>query len=610
MEYPELCKRIEKTLSNLERELGATRLKLEKTLGIVESRENTMENKMGFFERYTELSVSDPKEAEAFWSKKKLGISQNRLEAVRQLSVQLREKIGHLENRRKDLRADLARLAIFSPIQRQVENPVVQREFVVGPNKTRKPNCKFSTFEHLFAPFDHRLTPRNGSVPWDSLSVEHCIADPRLIPDAFIEEMGLAELPLGLTEVQKLARKADAIPRLKRLFREAEPMKRYSRRGDLILNPRLLIVRRFGPDQDGKILHAHFRGEGDEKSDRKVLQVFDCAYAAYRKTLHVDRRYENETSLILQAEERILGLNRRLSSIRKNDPDAETLKAEIRMSLAKEAAALAASRNHFKHSAAQALASIVDIKDRLGRENPGATCARLLKVIGFVKCRTPEIFNKSQFGAEDKQSLREAIERSEAVFGQLIDTFKAIHSRLETPKRIPENPKENKALVCRQRDYILRNISDPLLTIPPLRPFSLYTAALSPRIERLLSATTYHNRNRMNKAVRESLGILRIFVLQAHFERLLAEASVPKDLNTESLRRMAAKARDLLKSPSSSTETMAWLTTKKTMNQIIDDFFIVLDRAQAVTQDPEAQKRRQLRTILDAVDFTEYLKAL
>jgi len=609
-EYPDLSGKIEKDLSLLEKALDTTRQCLKKTLEIVDSREKTMEKKMGFFERHVELAVSDPKEAEALWTQKKLGVSQNRIEAARKQAVQLREKIGRMEARRKDLEADQVRLSDFSPLKQQIENPVVKREFILGPDRQRKPNCKFSTFEHLFTPLAYRLNPKEDGVSWDKLSVEHCIADPQLIPDAFVEEMGLAELPLDLTEFQRLRLKADAISKLKRLFRESEPMKRYSKGGGPIPNPRLLMVRRFGPEQDGKILHTHFRGENDDANDRKILQVFDSAYTAYRKTLHVDRRYDREASLILQTEERIRDLNRRLASIRKGDPDAETLKEGIRQSLAKEAEALAASRNHFKHSAAEALASVADLRDSRGRENPAAACARLLKVIRFVKSRTPEIFNKSQFGAEDKQSLKEAIDRSEAIFGQLIATLSRVGSHLETPKRMPADPKENRALIARQRAFVFGQLMKPLETLTPIRPFKLYSSFLFSRFQKLLSASTNHNRAQMMKAVREALDALKVFVLQAHVERLLAEVSVPKDLNNEALRRMATKAKGVLQSNLSAAEPLIALATEKMIAQTFDELVSALDCDYPDAEDPEAEKRRQLRAILEKIDFEQILKTL
>ena len=523
-EYPDLGAKIEKELSALEKALASTRERVKKALALVENREKTLQNKKPHFDRYAELAASDPKAAEEYREKMKLNISQTRLEVARQTLVGLKEKAEQLEERKKALVTEKTRLADFVPIKEQVESSIIKREFVFDLGRAKKPDSKKTVFEGLFTPPDHSLLPLPDGIYGQTravdMPVEHCIVDPKRIPDSFAEEMGLADLPSGLTDFQRLKRKAQAIPKLKQLFREAEPMKRHSRRGDPIPNPRLLLVQRFSPEHNGKIIHTHFRGGGEASADRRVIQVFPSVYTALRKTLHMDRRYD----------------------LRAPQADEKTL---------------------------------------------------------FI----------AHWTAVDKQCLEEAIKRSESRFGQLISTLSIIDRELEKAKSIPETPEGKQALVNRQREFAQRNLIDPLMAVAAVRPFSLYAKALHPRLDRLINASTFHNRDRMRKAVEEALEILRVFTFQTHIEKLLAEVSAPKDLNLDSLRQKTAQAKALVSTGSAkSPGPLVALAAEKGLSQALDKFAATLDLSIPDAENSMKERRSQLRAILEKIDFPQLLK--
>ena len=100
--------------------------------------------------------------------------------------------------------------------------------------------------------------------------------------------------------------------------------------------------------------------------------------------------------------------------------------------LASEVELLHFVTNAYKAQAHDILDDVKNLKDSLGRHNPGATCARLVKALDLLNERLPDIFEKSKFIASDKRLLNARIGRDKEMMDHSYRGFLGLCRGLQT----------------------------------------------------------------------------------------------------------------------------------------------------------------------------------
>lgn len=584
----------------------------EKTLLV--QHEATAANKGRFYAQFQELVKTDRAAATALWEKQKLGATWTRVEH------KFAEFDG-LGERAAAFRADAAAFLALPTLESRVKERTASGDFshVRDPRAWQLPASRWKTFHDLFVPPACRLRPthdgRFGRTDHDDIPLENAVTDPGAFPAWFLQEFGFATLPRDARPVARLAERLKAAPRVATLFQKAEPLNGYGRGGNPQPNYRFLRVAGEGTLQDGKLMHSYYTGAEPESSDRKVLQVFDSAYAARRQTDYAARGLTHELFNITAMEARVGVLQKKLAARGRDDQPAK--EAAIRQAILEEIELLQGDSNYFKHTAHDILEDVSDLKDSLGRYNPGVACARLLRAVSLLKERLPQAFRISRYVSEDQGVVQLEIARSEAALNPYFDALRDLCHRLGPARRNPVfTGAENYA---EQMRYLRRNLFEPMDSLPsleglPVRPFNLYAAKLQEKIAAVHAAVTARDFDATSKEATRAFIISKIFHVQQAVERTIHEISLlPFDTSLEVLAEKASALEELV-------------LAREAFKDIVVDYYEVYHplqekilgwkrgiehyRQQPLTPDERAAVYQRMKCYLEAIDFPAILAGL
>lgn len=615
--YPKQVEQIESKIKSLEETIESTRKKIEKADAVLKKHKASQRNKGDDYEEYNSLIGDDPKAAEELSVKKKLKITNERTEKKEQETVAIRALLNRLLEEREALLGEKVVFSNYDPLQEHLKNPAIQeamKEFKFSKERL-KSNSKFATLQALFSRPNHRIVPKPegkfGTALPDQLPLEAVVMDPDLIPDWVLEEFGFAQIPAGATHGTKLKAKIEAMPKIRTLFKNARPLETQADDKDRKwLNHRMLAVQGMGEDHDGKILYTRYEGRSVEGEDRKLLQVFHSAYDSHRKTNHVDRRYGEETPKIVQAEFRIQAIHQELLEIRKDDPDAAAKKKGIRTRLIEEMKLLSHATNVHKRSAFSSILDSVDLKDSMGRDNLGAACARLLKALGQIRRRRPQIYKRSQFGHADQQTLDETIAKGEICFSEYRNAARAMCQKISnSPKKevgVQAEP-DAQSLLGPLRSLISQN------KLPPVSPFNFYGKKLQSKLDEIEASFLIEKAEkrdpfaRISPEMSKAYHLTQIFDFQKRIERLIMDVSLSPSLNLDPLIEKALSLEIVVSSPeipvpaASASYQAAYATVLKFAQDLVRG----LRHHAGKKRGPEdtLKLRHKLKAYLETLDF-------
>lgn len=520
------------------------------------------------------------------------GVSQERVDKKWQKIKALEDRLEEMAIAAGILRQEMTRILEFNPIQKQLDQLPKGFRRVGEGEWSRIPNSRFKTYQDIFSRTGSRIVPAGGKrltlAEFDKLPLQPCPVDPKLIPDWFVEEFGLGSLE-GMTPFEKLERKDEVIPKVSELFEHMEPLQAYHN-----TTYRVQYVRNYAPEHDGKILVNAYLGQADEaEKDRKFLQVYDSAYKAERRSVETDQRYRKERSKVSDIRSRVGQINRDLRGVRRNDPAMK----EIKERLEEEVKALENVRNETKIEARDILQAIKEIKDALGRHNPGAACARLLKSADFLQDRLSEIFEKDKNVTSDGHIIGGEISRSKEILDGAGRGFYSMCALLEDGHY--EGDK------FRQEFTRLPNPEDLRV-----RPFSLYAAKLCERRAAIEHGIKMWNVEVLREQVGSAYVACKVFEVQHEREQLLMDmARSPMGIPTEVLLERAVRLRDVAMSKK------PFIGAEKKFEGAYADMTVKLDKiVRRLTQlsgTPFSEKQYAgLKEYLEGIDFTEILEKL
>lgn len=621
MEYPKLNQQLEKDKTRLIKQVGSNRDRLGRELLVLGKHMETLSRAAGRlepqeFEHYNDLAENDPKSAELFLAEKahvekRLELKQKKSELVEGLRL----KIEALVLEQSRLSVDQARLENLNPVSDQLKNPDFLAAFQISKTSVDWPNCAVDTFSKLYGARDkkgHRIqflptaTGRYGLMSKRDIPVDLVPVDPERFSEPLLEELGLAQFPMELGDVDRLVRKAESVPGMRRFFDSLQPLTRLDQNRQPIPNPRISVVSHFNPDLDGA-LFATFHHGGDDQ--RKVAHLYKSIYPLYRSTLHVQQGYKDEAVTVLDVKRRLQSLHLQSLGFQKGDPHEAQAKEALKQTILSEAEKLYLCRNRFKASARDALSQLRDLKDSLGRENIGAARARLLSVIRFVEARSPEIFSKRQYKDVDQQFVKDTLDQGESTLDGAYDTLVGVFDRLKRSPAAPFTPE-------RQAEFIRRSLLEPLSQAPKVRPFSLYIAHLQAQLSLLMDAIRSGDRGAQLLPVKKSLGLLLLFRLQKQVERLIAGLSLMEDPQFQLLAKHSAPLFDWAANAGQNLpEDNPLSAFPGALQSIIPALKQCASILKNRTDQPQSSEvheehRLQLKSTLESIDFASILQSL
>lgn len=632
MPYPKHAEEIELKIKTLDQDIARTRKRIEQATKVLDKHQLAQKNKKGDYEEFDALVDADPKAAEELDAKKKLTVSKDRTEKKQGEIEIIRTQFADLLSQREGLAKEKVAFSNYDPLQEHLKDPAIKeamKEFKTT-KVLRKSNSKFTTLEALFARPEHRVVAKPegkfGLTPLDQLPLELVTMDPDLIPDWLLEEFALAQIPANASTLAVLQAKIEAMPKVRELFKKASPLG-IQREGieQPWLNHRLLAVQGMGEEHDGKILYSRYHGKAEEKSDRKMLQVFHSAYDSHRKTDHADKRYQEETPKILLAEFRIQGIHQEVLEIRKDDPEAATKKEGIRLRLIEEVQLLRHATNVHKRSAFDSLLASVELKDSMGRDNLGAACARLLRALGQIRHRRPQIYKRSQFGHADQQTLDEAIGKGESYLSEYRVAAKAMLQKMPCLKSNPVFNGATKGL-GNQTDAVTVALVGPLRSMmlrsdfPLVRPFNLYKIILERILDSIQASIRLEKTGTQDKyaitsvEVSKAFHLMQLFDFQKRIERLIKEVSLNSALDFNSLTSKAIALENVVLTPEIPLSGVS--APYRTAYEVVAKMAQGLVRGlrhysgKKLSSEETSERRLSLKAYLESVDFPAILSTL
>lgn len=632
MPYPKHVEEIELKIKTLDQDIARTRRRIDQATKVLDKHQSAKNNKKGDYDEFDSLVAADPKAAEELDAKKKLTVSKDRVSNKESEIADIRSQLNDLLAQRKALAKEKVAFVNYDPLQEHLKDPAIKeamKEFKTT-KVLRKSNSKFTTLEALFARPEHRVVAKPegkfGLTPLDQLPLELVTMDPDLIPAWLLEEFGIAQIPANASALAVLQAKVEAMPKIRELFKKSSPLG-IQREGaeQPWLNHRLLAVQGMGEEHDGKILYSRYHGKAEEKSDRKMLQVFHSAYDSHRKTDHADKRYQEETPKILLAEFRIQGIHQELLEIRKGDPDAAAKKEAIRLRLIEELQPLRHATNVHKRSAFDSLLASVQLKDSMGRDNLGAACARLLRALGQIRHRRPQIYKRSQFGHADQQTLDEAIGKGESYLSEYRVAAKAMVQKMPCLKSNPVFNGSPKG-IGNQADAVTVALVGPLRSMmtrsdfPAVRPFNLYGQKLEKILDaiqftiRLQKTDTQDKFALTSMEVSKAFHLMQLFDFQKRIERLIKEVSLNSALDFNSLTAKAVALENVVLKPEiplsgvSAPYQAAHAVVAKMALGLVRGLRHYSDKK--LSGEETSQRRLSLKAYLESVDFPSILATL
>lgn len=491
------------------------------------------------------------------------------------------------------LREEMKRLMEFQPVQQTLENlPEGFRR--AGKGGWNIPNSRFKTFQDIFTPPEARVVPisnrRLTSNDYDGLSLDACPLDPERVPKWFMKELGLGNLD-GLSALEKLEQKAAAAPAIRDLFSHMVPMSAYGQK-----THRLLVVQEYAEEHDGKILAPSYLGRENEEQDRKIMQVYGSIYEARRRSAYIDGGYVKEQEKLHSIRGQVNSINKELKGLREDDPR----RAELQQELTGQIEVLGNVTNFYKARVADILGDVMEFKDRLGRHNPGAVCARLVKALDLLDKRLPQIFEKSLFMGDDKRMLDEKISQGKEIMDGNFRGFLALCRGLQQD--------ENGGKVTRILDQL------PEMDELVARPFNLYAAKLKAKTDAIRSALQAGDKEALRDQAINAYVACKVFQIQHQRERVLrdiAESPIQTTIIgllawTKDLNNMAVSKQTFPELRTGANEAYAEMTARlKATAQRLEIY-----ARRKMTESERLAMYERLKKYLEDINFTDILEKL
>ena len=526
-------------------------------------------------------------------SGKEIGVSQERVDKKREQITGLEDQIEELTALCEILRQEIGRLLGFHPVKDQL-NQLPKGFRRAGEKEWEIPNSRFKTFEDIFTPPEARVVPsvsgRLSRQIYDGLPLTACPVDPARIPDWFIKEFGLGSLE-GMDSFEKQERKTEVIPEVRRIFEHLSPLEAYHNS-----THRVLVVQGYAPEHDGKIMMTAYSGREPENRDRKIMQVYDSAYEAQRRSSYIDRQYTGEREKIRDMRGRLRQIGKELEGMKKGDPKKE----EIEKRLSAEVETLGHVTNIHKVQAADILEDITDIKDKLGRVNPGRTCARMVRARNLLSNRLPQIFEKSPRVTADARILTAEINRSKEVLDGNYHALSFICDAIEDGELLEGLNKKFQGL--------------PDLDDLTTRPFNLYAGKIQQKKAGLRAALDTGDREKMKSEALSAYIACKTFQIQHEREIILRDiAASPMEVTIESLLSRARGLSDLVTSKETLKEVRSGQNEPyRQMAKRIMDLVRGLEayRRRKLSDDERLAMYERMKKYIEEIDFTEILEKL
>ncbi len=306
------------------------------------------------------------------------------------------------------------------------------------------PDSRFKRFQLLFTRREDLIVPpfeidRKGKVSFpgtsdfDSLSLAPCLVSPDRISEDLAQDLRLCTF----TEedrhhpVERLERKHEAIPALKKLWESITPLQKNARRWFQASPPTEKIDELYpnvpGPHPDilGTVLYVRERVPSDEDPIPLVAQHFDSVYDASRKPIHQYENYGRELSTLVLLEEDVRLLNQQLNTDWSEKRNRKHLKRKCEQVMQECIDRLEQCENRFKMQACNLAGEARALQDSLGRENLAAKMAQLVAIINRFLKRYGEMKLKAGCNEQDRLSLQEHIAREEHILASFLRSVRS-----------------------------------------------------------------------------------------------------------------------------------------------------------------------------------------
>jgi len=302
------------------------------------------------------------------------------------------------------------------------------------------PNSRFKRFQELFCKpanfvIPHFTVDAKKNVIFENvhalneMSLKGCLVSADLIPDKFAEDLKLCDFAGNERDpVGRLKKKHAAIQKLKLIFESAEQLQPGHHRIQRIAHPGKDADARYsveGPDPSivGTILYTREQENGrngtskkrkEPKKPRKlIVQHFDSAYAAHRKTDHEQLVHMRETDTLADLKEELGAFNEKLNREWKADTD-EALKAamhsEAILLIGNANAILAPSVNRQKLEASEFLQGAMPLADA---RQISATMSKITASVTRLETRLKIMRPIGGFNTQDQLVLHERLRTDE-----------------------------------------------------------------------------------------------------------------------------------------------------------------------------------------------------
>lgn len=527
-------------------------------------------------------------------SGKEIGVSQQRVDKKR-------EEILHLEGQIEEMtaivgivREETKRLLGFHPVQDQLD------KLPKGFRRAREgewniPNSRFKTFQDIFTPSEARVVPsvsgRLSQQMYDELPLTACPVDPERIPDAFMKRFGLGSLE-GLDSFGKMERKTEAIPAVRDLFAHLTHLEAYHSH-----TYRVFVVQEYAPEHDGKIILTAYTGTQPEEKDHKIMQVYDSAYEAQRRSIYADRQYVDEREKLHGIKARVAQIRTEMGGVKKDDPK----RVELNERLNKELDTLGHHvTNVHKAHGADILRKIREMRDSRGRHNPGSSRAEIDTLFRELDERLRQTFGKSPRIVADSRILNVEINRGKEVLDGNYHGLSFLCDAIEDGELLAGLNKKFHGL--------------PDAEGLTARPFNLYADKLRQKKAGLRAALDAGDREQMKSEALGAYIACKTFQIQHERENILRDiAASPMEVTIESLLARARGLSDLV-------------TSKETLKEVRiglnEPYRQMVKRIMDLVRGLEAYKRRKLpdserlemyermKKYIEEIDFTEILEKL
>lgn len=518
------------------------------------------------------------------------GVTQGRADKKREVIGKLEGELEDLKTIVQKTRSDMERLLNFSPLQDDLIN--LPPRFRRAKSGERRPvNSRFEIFQNIFTPPEARVVPNRRSRPtrrqYDKIPLTHIPVDPARIPDWFVEEFKLGNLE-GLTDFEKLELKAELAPEVRKLFMRMTPLE-----ADGVQTHRVMVLKNYDTDHDGKILISSYSGLKEEGKDHKVMQVFGSAYEAQRREFHTGGKLGKEKFKLRRIKARVRGLQQELIGMKKDD----LRKSEITEGIVSEIKAIGRATNPYSQEVGDILGSISDISDRSGKHNPGAACARMVKAINLLEERLPKISKKKRWISVDEEVLQDVIDEGESTMEQ------AERATLDICKGLEEG-----------RDIRGRRRGIPNFDNLTVRPFNRYASIVEATSAVVGMGLRIERPDIVRKSAIDAYIACKVAKLQSMQQAMVSDIAI-SPMGT-SIEELVSRASELLEFAQSkevfkNVETAQNEPYRK-MEEKMGEVVRGLQRYAKRRLSPKQRKAmyKSLKAYLEETDFTEILEKL